>query len=238
MGLPCGAASPSPADRAQAGRASADGISMSLPRVGSVVEVTLDGAAGGTVYRSRLEGGEGDRLWVTLPDDPRLAAVSGLACLARVRWSAGARGSASARARLTIQGGSPVTVLIELVGPVELEQNRRFVRGGGFEPVELCRELAGDPATYRGWVVDLSEASVCGRFPELQVAAGESVTLRMDIEGAPVGALGEVLKVNDGPIPGTTSVVVGYDLDEPDARKIRRYLLRQQARIRSRRHVW
>ncbi len=212
-------------------------MSVHLPRVGSVVEITLEGPDAPT-YRSRLEDVEGTRLSVSVPADPRLADASGLACAATVRWSAGPRGSARAPARLSFTSGARASLVIELTGPVELEQNRRFVRGGGFETIELRREHSSDPDTYTGWVADLSEASVCGRFPNLRVEVGESVWVQMDIDGTAVSGLGQVLKAGEGPVTGTTSVVVGYHLDEAHASAIRRYLLRHQALQRSRGRIW
>ncbi|HKT00174.1 MAG TPA: hypothetical protein VJT31_11640 [Rugosimonospora sp.] len=210
-------------------------MSRRLPRVGSVIEITL-GGPDGRAYRACLEEAEGGRLAVSLPADPRLRAAPVRDHPAFVRWSAGPLGSASAPARLSLEDGVSARLLIELVGPVELKQNRRFVRGGGCETVELRREVADDRAVYTGWVVDLSEASIRARFADLPAAVGESVSLGVDLGGPRVEALGQVLKVTPGAAGDMASIVVGYELEEAQASAVRRYLLRREMLVRSRRH--
>src|SRR5690242_4192756 len=147
-------------------------MSRRVPRVGSVVEVTL-GGPDGRAYRACLEDVVDGQLSVALPADPRLHAAPGPGHPAVLRWSEGPRGTATAPAWLTVRDGTPARLVIDITGPVALEQNRRFVRGGGYESIELRRELAADPVGYAGWAVDLSEASVCGRFRDLRPATGE-----------------------------------------------------------------
>jgi hypothetical protein len=208
-------------------------MSRRLPKFGSMIEVVVGGPPGQT-YRAHLEDAQNDRLSAIIPVNPQLRAASDSGGPATVRWSAGTLGTASAPARLSHDGRSQL--IIELVGPVTLEQNRRFVRGGGFERIDLRREVADDGTMYTGWVVDLSEASVCARFASLVVEPDDSVSLEVDMDGTPLRTLGLVRRVTQGEtVSEGTTVVVGYLLDEGRASAVRRYLLRRETIERSRR---
>jgi hypothetical protein len=211
-------------------------MSRRLPKFGSMIEVIVGDPAGST-YRAHLEDAEDDRLSAIVPVNAELRAASDSGGPATVRWSAGTLGTASAPARLSHDGGSQLT--IELVGPVTLEQNRRFVRGGGFEHIDLRREVADDGTIYTGWVTDLSEASVGARFASLVVEPGDSVSLSVDLDGTHLRTLGLVRKVTESELANQgTTVVIGYRLEENWASAVRRYLLRRETIDRARRQQW
>lgn len=111
------------------------------------------------------------------------------------------------------------------VGAPEPRTRRRFVRGGGGEPVHLWQPGGGEPLVREGTVLDLSEGGLRGRVPATSFAEGESLQVRAWLGDDLVVTAGHVLAVRPQAGSRWFEVIVEYDLPEQLARRLRRYLL-------------
>ena len=120
-----------------------------------------------------------------------------------------------------------------MTGTPEIQQDRRFVRGGGGELIELwpAEEPAG---VIRGVVVDLAEASVRARFSHVSVADGDEVGIRLTLDPEAVEVTGRVLRKRTDQAEDVVEVIALYEPEEATAQVIRRYVLRCQAQARQR----
>jgi len=152
-----------------------------------------------------------------------------------LRWPAGMRGRYVLAVTVLEVGESRVQV--SPAGPVEIEQHRNFVRGGGGEQVLLCRPGYGD---VLGWIRDISEQGVRAHFADVTVDAGDEVRLRIQLEeeiievpavATKVGSLRQSLP-RRGPM--SVELVATLDPGESQAQAIRRYVFRQQLLARAR----
>jgi hypothetical protein len=204
-----------------------------LPKVNTLVEVAV---LGGERYGSRVEDGHGTRLTVAAPLNLLVSDIPATGTPVTVRWAGGARGRFSAPMRIaeTRSGGMALWIL-EVTGPVQVEQNRRFVRGGGGEPIHL--ERRGDtpgPGPVRGRIIDLSERSVRGRFKDIEIQVGDEAGVRLVLDEEMLDMSGSILRVVYEPGEDATDVVAVYEPGEVQATAIRRYVLRQQMLDRAR----
>jgi hypothetical protein len=189
--------------------------------------VTLN-AGDGPTQRARVEFAQDDLLILRMPDG-ELPPVGREVTL---RWPAGPRGryalAGTVAKAMPPHGGTPGRLVLTIVGEPVLEQLRRFVRGGGGEPAKLTRP---GHTTVEGRLRDISEQGLRGVFPGIQTMRGERVTIQAQLETDLIRVTGTVLKLVDG---RPHEIVVEFDPGEPQARVIRRYVLRQQMLARAR----
>ncbi len=201
------------------------------PDVNTLIELAvLDGEA----YPSRVEDRQGDRITIAAPPDLLVADVAEIGRSVTLRWPAGPRGRYYAPAEIVEVHRAHVTTWdVKINGPLGIEQNRRYVRGGGGEPIRIQRTLTPEDPVADGRVDDLSERSVRGRVGKCDVKAGDPVTTRIVLDDDVVEVSGTVLRVIDQP-EQKAAVVVVFEPDEHQATVIRRYVLRQQLLARAR----
>jgi hypothetical protein len=208
-------------------------MTTTLPRVNTLIEVAV---LGGESYTSRVEDEAGARITVAAPLDLLVSDMPEVGARVTIGWTVQGRGRYAVPAKIvdTLRGAVSVWV-VEITGPVELQQNRQFVRGGGGEAIHLER-TGPTPAEgpVQGRVIDISERSVRGRFAEIEIKAGDSAAVRMVLDDEVVTFSGSVLRVYEQPDGSGTDVVAVYEADEAQAKVIRRYVLRQQMLARAR----
>lgn len=201
-----------------------------LPEINTLIELDLFGDA---PYRSRIEDRHGDRLTVAAPLDLRISDLPQIGRPLTIRWGAGLRGRHVLPARIAaIRHEHVATWDVTATGEPEIEQNRRFVRGGGGEPVRLKPTRTPDEPAVDARVVDLGEGSVRARVTSVAVNTGDPVDIRMVLDEDIVELTGTVLRVV--PAQSDTDVIVVFEPAEPQATIIRRYVLRQQLLTRTR----
>jgi hypothetical protein len=206
--------------------------SGTVPGINALIELAV---FGGEAYASRVEDLNGRRLTVAAPLNLLISDLPEIGRKVTLRWPAGPRGRYAAPATIAeIHQDRIATWDIDVTGPPEIEQNRRYVRGGGGEPMCLRRTLSPDDPAVDAWVVDVSERSVRGRFTDLKIKAGDPVTVRMTLDDEMVDVTGSVLRVIDQPEEKVADVVVVYEPDEQQATVVRRYVLRLQMLARAR----
>ena len=164
-----------------------------------------------------------------------LADVPPGASAVTLRWPAGSRGRYALHGTVTVVDGNRVDVAA--TAEPHLEQQRNFVRGGGGEHVVLLRP--GHPEVL-GWVRDIGEQSVRAHFADVEVAEGDAVRLRIQLDADVIEVDAVAAKVaglrQSVPQRGPMSVelVAVLTVDEVRAQLIRRYVLRQQLLARTR----
>lgn len=199
-----------------------------LPEPSAIVEMT---AADDPVTGVRVAHAEGETLTLSMAQ----ATVPPLGAKVTLRWPAGLRGRYTREALVTAVEENRVTV--RAAGPLQIEQHRNFVRGGGGERVFLVRPGRPDA---EGWIRDISEQSIRAYFADVELAEGDEVGLRMLLDPDLVEMTATVSMAaclpQRVPLPGSLSVefVAVFAGNEPQAQLIRRYVLRHQLLTRSR----
>ncbi|NMO51064.1 hypothetical protein HH310_07660 [Actinoplanes sp. TBRC 11911] len=153
-----------------------------------------------------------------------------------LRWAAAPRGRYSMAGHVVAIDGNRVE--IHFTGDVSMVQSRDFVRGGGGEPIDLVHD---DGLAARGTVHDLSERSVRAHFTDVDVHAGDSLLLRIQVGDEVVELPALATKVNSmrqqiprrGPL-SVEMVAVFESSDEHQLKLIRRYIMQVQLAARSR----
>lgn len=196
---------------------------VDLPPINSLLEVTVPPAS---AYRSRVEDRDGDLLAIAtpigagdviIPDDGQVLELAWIA--ARGRYVVPARLLGRSRERL------PRWQVLALGQPA-LRSRRRYVRGGGGEPITI-QTLERDPAgSWSGRVVDVSEGGVRCRVPDTDLAVDEPVMIHIELPAITVELAGTVLALREPGEPGGTGVdvVVVYQAPEATAHHIRRHV--------------
>jgi hypothetical protein len=202
-------------------------MTSEFPESGTIVELT---AAAEPVGGVRVVRAEGAVITLSLP----LAEVPDEGAAVTLRWPAGARGRYVLIVNVVAVDENRIDV--EPVGEAQVEQNRNFVRGGGGEPILLRRP--GQDDAY-GWIRDISEQGVRAHFAGLDVHDGEDVKLLVElgndiVELKAVAAKVATLRQQVPPGPLSVELVATFQVDETQARVIRRYVLHQQLLSRSR----
>jgi hypothetical protein len=206
--------------------------SGSLPEVNALIELAI---FGGEAYPSRIEDVDGNRVSVAAPLNLLISDTPEVGRQVTLRWPAGPRGRYAAPATIVaIHHDRVATWDVEITGEPAIEQNRRYVRGGGGEPLRLQRTLSPEDPVVEARVVDISERSVRGRFTKLDVKAGDPVDVRLVLDDEVIEVSGTVLRVIEQAEPHVADVVVVYEPDESQATTIRRYVMRQQLLARAR----
>jgi len=200
---------------------------LELPESGTIVELTGDGEPVGGVRVVRTEG---SLVTLSLPMD----SVPEQGAAVTMRWPAGERGRYVLIVNVITVDENRIGV--EPLGSLEVEQNRSFVRGGGGEPV-LLRQPGQDDAY--GWIRDIGEQGIRAHFAGLDLHPGAEVKVLVELGNEIIELTAVAVKVAQLPQqvpPGPLSVelVAIFLPEEPQARVIRRYVLRQQMLARGR----
>jgi hypothetical protein len=202
------------------------------PEVNTLVELAV---VGGEAYASRVEDREGDRIIVAAPLDLLVADVPDIGRQLTLKWPAGARGRFYAPVEVVeVHHRHVATWEVKITGQLGIEQNRRYVRGGGGETIRMRRTLTPEDPPVEGRVVDLSERSVRGHVGGFDGKAGDPVVSRMVLDDDVIEVEGNILRVIDASEHRGAGVVVVFEPDEAQATVIRRYVLRQQLLARTR----
>jgi len=203
-----------------------------LPTPGTVVELTADdGAIGGV----RVVPADDDAPAGALTLSMAPARVPAAGAAVTLRWPAGMRGRHAVQA--TVEEVAEGRVRVRTAGPVQIEQHRNFVRGGGGEQVMLHRPGCAD--TF-GWVRDISEQGVRAHFADVVLEVGDEIRLRVQLDehvievAAAIARVGSLRQSVPRPGPLSVEVVAAISPDEHQAQVIRRYIFRQQLLSRSR----
>jgi hypothetical protein len=199
-----------------------------LPSINSTVELIIDGAL---AHQCQIKDIAPDGLLTMVApigvgdlEPPKLGTALGLS------WAEG-RFHNLVQVRLTeltCDGLAHWRVRID--GEVLQENRRNYVRGACDDPVALERATALDPTSRaEGRALDVSEGGVRLWTPTCAYEAGESVRVRMDLNGEVVEAVGEVLRTHEGSRGSLgIDVVVTYELGESVAQVVRRYVIARQ----------
>ncbi|MCM4079943.1 PilZ domain-containing protein [Paractinoplanes hotanensis] len=199
-----------------------------LPADGSYIELT---SYGETLPDVRVVQATAALITLSLALDDLPAADAEVT----LRWAAAPRGRYAVAGNVAAVDGNRVRVTLS--GEPAIEQSRGYVRGGGGEPIVLI--LPGQAAA-EGTIHDLSEGAVRAHFTDVEVAAGDDITLRMQVGDEIVEFPARAVKVNSvrqqiprrGPLI-VELVAVFTTADEHQARIIRRYIFSQQLKARA-----
>lgn len=198
-------------------------MTENLPEINSLVDVRFPD---GREYPSRIEDVNDTTMSIAAPfgggvEPPEIGSTVDLC------WT-GPRGQYRALVRLLELHREHVRRwTVELAGPVQLAQRRRYVRAGA----------AGEPVTIRvnetevsvtGRAVDLSEGGMRCWVTEGEVAAGQQVTVTIGLDDNQLSVNGEVLRVLERRTGKGLDVVIVFDLAEAAADVVRRYVMRAQ----------
>jgi hypothetical protein len=202
------------------------------PEVNTLIELAV---LGGENYASRVENQQGERITVAAPLDLLVADVPQVGRAVTLKWPVGGRGQCSATGQIVeVHRGHVATWEVKVTGQFRIEQQRRFVRGAGGEPIRLRRTLTDDDPVVEGRVIDLSERSVRCRVSGLDIKAGDPVDSWIALDDDVIEVSGSVLRVVDKPDDKAHGVVIVFEPGEAQATVIRRYVLRQQLLARAR----
>ncbi|GAA0897677.1 hypothetical protein Vau01_008310 [Virgisporangium aurantiacum] len=201
----------------------------SLPAINTRVDVLLNGVT----YPSRVEDVEGDLLLVVAPMGRRgtLAASEGDALeLAWLHDDA----RVAAPARLTERTPDrPRYWGVKIVGDVQRNTRRGFVRGGGGE--RICLQRTDEPGPpVNGYVMDIGEVSVRVRLLECDYRRSQQVMMTITLSEHVVCMPGQVLDVRYVFETEHFDVIVTYEPTEADRRTIRSYIYRRMVEQRRR----
>ncbi|GIE95959.1 hypothetical protein Ari01nite_34240 [Paractinoplanes rishiriensis] len=202
-----------------------------LPPDGSFIEMT---SYGETLPEVRVVHADGSAITLSLA----LAQVPPANSSVELRWAAAPRGRVAQEGYVVSVDGNRVDV--RFTGHPSVLQSRLFVRGGGGEPIVLCRPDAEDVV---GEVHDMSERAVRAHFTDIDLNPGDEMMLRIQVADELVEFPATALKVSSMrqqvPVRGPLSVemVAIFDnQDEAQAKVIRRYIMRNQLMARQRGH--
>ena len=203
-----------------------------MPEVNTLIELAI---IGGEAYSSRVEDRHGERITVAAPLDLLVADVPEIGREVTLKWPLGGRGRCSTTGQIVdVHHGLVATWEVKVTGQFRIEQNRRYVRGGGGEPIRLRRALDAEDPTVQGRVIDLSERSVRCRVSDLTIKAGDPVATWIGLDDEVIEVGGSVLRVVDKPDEKAHGIVVVFEPGEAQATAIRRYVMRQQLLARAR----
>lgn len=204
-----------------------------VPAISTLVEVTVDDES---IRGVRIDEIQGPRLTMSPPAERSL--LPDVGDPVTLRWSAGARGRYAVTGSVVERPGTQVVV--ELNDRAEIEQHRRFVRGGGGEQVRMHRAGSSAEEDVCGWIRDISEGALRAHFAETTVTDGDRLRLTIHLDEDTVEVGGTALTVavrspgEDGSATTRVEVIAQFDPDEVHAQVIRRYVLRQQLLARAR----
>jgi hypothetical protein len=203
-------------------------MSSSLfPPDGSQIELEAAGVLHPSV---RLVSASARVVTVSLP----LAHVPLMGATVTLRWIAPPRGKYAVVA--TVIGIDENRVELRPEGEPEITQSRRYVRGGGGEPVVMTR--SGRPDAD-GSVLDISERSVRASFTDVELQPGDKATIQVQLGedqlklSATVAKARSIRPKESSEDPPLVEVIALYDPIESQAQIIRRYVMQHQLLMRA-----
>ncbi|GAA1034919.1 hypothetical protein GCM10009557_41040 [Virgisporangium ochraceum] len=203
---------------------------MNLPAINTRVDVLLPN---GVTYPSRIEDVADGVLQIAAPMGPRgtLSAREGDAL--ELAWLQHNE-RVAAPARLTEKASDrPRYWGVQLIGGVQRNTRRGFVRGGGGEKIRVQR--TDEPAApVNGYVMDIGEVSLRARFLECDYRRSHQVEMAITLSDGVVRMAGQVLDVRYVFETEHFDVIVTYEPTEVDRRAIRSYVYRRMVEQRRR----
>jgi hypothetical protein len=204
---------------------------VNLPPINTRVDVLLPN---GVTYPSRIEDvDDDDVMQIAAPMGPRgtLPAREGDAL--ELSWLQ-QNERVAAPARIAEQASDrPRYWGVKLVGGVQRNSRRGFVRGGGGERIRIQRTDEPAPPAD-GYVMDIGEVSLRARFLECDYRRGHQVELGITLSDTVVKTAGQVLDVRYVFETEHFDVIVTYEPTEADRRAIRSYIYRRMVEQRRR----
>jgi hypothetical protein len=203
------------------------------PAISTLVEMT---AADEPVRGVRIDEIAGSR--ITLSPPPAAPVQVSAGDQVTLRWAAGERGRYRVDGRVLEMLGS--RLVVEMSAAPVIEQNRRYVRGGGGEQVRLHRVGSGGSAEHAGWIRDISECGIRAGFPSVGIDDGDLLRITVHLDDDTIEVQATVTKITvrppetPGPAATAVEVIATFAADESQAQIIRRYVLRQQLLTRTR----
>lgn len=197
--------------------------SSMLPEPGTRIAVRMaEHSAALSCWSERVMG---DFIMVTVPDDEHgkpIDLLPSLGELFTIGWFTD-NGRFRVETRFSHLAGSdhPLWAL-EVTGAVQVHQDRRYVRGGGGERIDV---VTGDGRRFVGEVCDLAERSVRASFvPECDLALDDVVRTTLHIDDKKVQVPGSVYRLTVGD-DGNIEVVLSFLIDERTATIVRTYVI-------------
>jgi hypothetical protein len=188
------------------------------PEVDGEAQVSLPGR--GITVSSRVESVDGDVLSLR-PSVGEFVeqSVVGQGTLVEIQWQRPEDQRAAPAEVVAVESGAVLRWRVRLTGPAEVTQRRKAVRGRVIVPVEVGMgnlELKGESS-------DLSEdgAKISMDGFGIQPEPGDSVDLRIDLEGGVVVTKAEVIRVSARGARWFLSTRY-LDIEEKDQDRIRR----------------
>lgn len=195
-----------------------------LPKINSLLEVAVTPEA---TLPSRIEDVDGDLLTIAAPTGIGDLEVPDADAVLEIAWIAN-RGRYVMR--VTMVGRTreqPPRWFVRASGRPRLKSRRRYVRGGGGEPI-LIATTERDPAgSWSGRVIDVSEGGVRCRIEQTDLVPSEPVTVRIELPDGPVVLTGSVLALREPMEPDAkgVDVVAVYEAPRVEGDRLRRHVL-------------
>jgi hypothetical protein len=199
----------------------ADGTVMTVPKPYTTVTLTT---SDGSTMRARVERFEDGLLIVRISATAPPAAAGDAVTL---RWPAGTRGRYTVGGTVRETTGAWLGVAVS--GEPTIEQVRRFVRGGGGEKVWM--RPTDSTESVGGHVHDLGEQGLMAQIDGRKVQPGQNVVLLIELDDDTIEVAATVLASRADDV---INVVFTFQPEEPQARAIRRHVLRRQSLARKR----
>lgn len=195
-----------------------------LPRINGLLDLTLPS---GATYRSRVEDCEGSLLTIATPTGTGDVEIPDERDVIELAWIA-SRGRYVMPTRLLdlTHEPPPRWYLLSSGDPV-LKSRRRYVRGGGGEPVTIYTEERAPAMSFSGRVIDLSEGGTRCRLDSTDLMVNEPVTICIALPDLTVRLAGTVLALRppNEVHPEGVDVVVVHQAQEATAKVLRRHVL-------------
>ncbi len=201
-------------------------MSIELPRVNDLVRVQL---GDDVVLPSRVEDVSGMELVLAAPRYVGNVTPPSPGDPLAVHWT-GRRGLSGLPAQfVAIERHAIAVWRVRVMGDLEVVQRRRYVRAPVGAPVTLAQPEYD--SIRIGHMLDLSEGGIRIRLTRNGNNINEQVVVRLALDDDVVDVEGTILRV-DSLGGGFEEVVVQFDDEHRLATAIRRFVFREQARMR------
>ncbi len=201
-------------------------MSFDLPEVNDLVRVQLDDEL---VLPSRVEDVRDGELVLAAPRYVGNVTPPSPGDALAVLWTV-RRGVSGLPAEFVTGERAPVPVWrVRVVGTIEVVQRRRYVRAAVDQPVTLSQ--AKFESIRIGHMLDLSEGGIRLRLTRSREDSHEQVVVRLALEDDVIDVPGTILRVDEIG-RGFEEMVVQFEDDHRQATAIRRFVFREQARMR------
>ncbi len=199
---------------------------IELPEVNTLVQVEV---AEGLILPSRVESVDGLDLVLAAPRYVGNVEPPKTGDFLAVRWT-GRRGLSALPARFATTRRTNVAAwVVQVVGDIEVVQRRRYVRAPVGAPVTLTHPEYD--SIRIGHMLDLSEGGLRVRLTRNPADLDEEVVVRLAVEDQVIDVPGTILRA-ESIGGGFEEVVVRFEDDHRQANAIRRFVFREQARMR------